>query len=104
MKQYNYIKASHQNVIDFDKEVANKLNIIKKRHKSKTQEKNCKNKKFQDEIIKNWKLYGFYIEPTKEQIKNEILKEQLFDEDTIDDVCLEDCLPEDYDEDEEKEI
>jgi len=94
--KYNYVKKlTSDRDREFDIEVSNKLNIIKKRHKSKKQIKNIRNKKFQDVIINNWKLYGYYIEPTEKEIENEIITDELKESDEIEYISLEE-LKNDY--------
>lgn len=55
-----------------------------------------KQRKWQDAILYNWKMYGYYIEPSIKQIEKEteleILEEEdeiIFDEETSEELFLE---------------
>lgn len=58
-----------------------------------------RDRKYQEDIIKNWKLYGMFIEPTEKQIEEEIELEELMESDDIEYIELDDII-ENIDEDE----
>jgi uncharacterized protein YpuA (DUF1002 family) len=71
-----------------DAELDKRLGIIKS-FKPKIHQKK-KDKKRVDKILEMWKLTGYYIEPTENQILNEILNDELNESDEIEYIELED--------------
>lgn len=96
MKPYNYIKKpTSERVKEEDIDIRNKLGIISKRPDCLKTPKFHKNKKYQDVVIKNWKMYGYFIEPTENEIKEEIIKEELIESDEYEYIDLEEYIEDD---------
>ena len=99
LKNWDYVKEYHRQYYQEHKEQdeldAKSLMIRTEPLKTRRWSNMYNAKKYrkeEEEITKLWRLYGWFIMPDEKTIDEIIEKEKLLDEDTIDDVSLEDCI------------
>ena len=94
-----------RDVKEFEDKVRKELGYIEKKHESLKQQKFRENKKYQDIIIRNWKLTGMFIPPEEKEIKKIIEEEEKDEErqtyEDFDDININDMFDTENNEEDE---
>ena len=72
------LESSRQRARDiklFEDEARKKMGFIEKKPLSLKQQRNRENKKYQDIIIRNWKMYGQFMPPDEYEVVEELIKD-----------------------------